>query len=329
MPGFDVWSKDEQRVLGGTSDDLSWPPEEMKPFNVVRMSQSFVEGWRKCPRSAVAEQRPTYGEAAALGIIAHSIVDGRIINQAVEPAIDATYRQMKLDELTKHGWVPPGGDFLERAGRVADVLTQVYLTKYHQFHPNVQTEVKGQIIFDVRSDPRTPVDFIIFTGSADLVCLRDGSWRCGVDWKTGYQMPEPWTIQRYGVQWRAYAVMFSLDEMHFEYPLALAPLDGTKPHWVADRYKGVATVRANFAEREAYRRQLEDECTPIASRLFASTMWQDHDPRPTDWHCSAKWCQVFAARECVGQDANVMWVDKSHREAPEHAGAIQTMRGQQ
>lgn len=332
MPGYDVWRGRIRQHAGSKyaegdpmidAEPPDWLPEELRPFNVVRLSQSFIEGWRKCPRSAVAEKRPTYGEAAAAGIVAHSIVDGRVARQVVDPVVDEEFRQAKMTELASQGWAPddaPG--FLAKAHAYAEVFTAIYLEKYHQFMPNLQTEASGTILFDMRDNPRTSVDFILITGTADLVYTMTGGWTVGVDWKSGSKMPEPWTVQRYGVQWRIYSVMFGLDEMIFEYPMALNPLNGNKGDWVANRYNGIVHVRANFAEREAYRRQLEDECGPIASRLLASVDYRDHDPRPTDWHCG-KWCNVFLNHECVGADTNVAWVAKMHSDA--ESGGVQSI----
>jgi hypothetical protein len=102
-------------------------------------------------------------------------------------------------------------------------------------------------------------------------------------------------IQRYGVQWRAYAVIFQLDEMHVRYPIALQ-----KGNWIAERYKGIARVYASPEERAAYERQLIHECIPVAEAVLRTTDYSRHEIRPTNWHCSAKWCQVFAREECMG-----------------------------
>lgn len=305
-----------------------WLPVELAEYNVVRLSQSFVESWRKCPSSAVAEKRATYGEAAAKGIVAHSVVDGRIAHQGVFPEVDQQFYDEKFNELIDGGFTPPDLTEFETTARAyADVLTEVYMTKYHHYTATgtVATEAKGTIVWDVRDDPSTDVDFIVMTGSADLV-ITNGLTVIAVDWKTGAKMPEPWMVQRYSVQWRAYAVMFGLDEMHFEYPLAMNPLNGNKGDWVANRYNGVASCYANAAERAAFNRQLQAELTPIASALLRSQAPEDHVIRPADWHCSALWCQRFAAHECVGQDSDVKWIGESHEKAAKSAAAIQTPR---
>lgn len=327
MPGFDVWHQqaDPDGFFEVWGEDVcpEWLPRELAAYNVVRVSQSFVESWRKCPSSAVAEKRATYAEAAAAGIVAHSIMDVRLVHQAKDPELDQHGIDMKMAELAAAGWFPENPEeFDEKARIYADVLTNVYFEKYHRYAPNILTEAHGSIIWDVRDDPRNDVDFIVMTGSADMICV-NGVQRIGVDWKTGAKMPEPWMIQRYGVQWRAYAVMFELDEMHFEYPLAYQPLNGGKGDWVANRYKGVATVRANHLERADYRQQLLDEILPIAGELLRSQAPEDHVIRPTDWHCSAKWCQRFAAGECMGRFANVMWISKSHLDAARESHTIQ------
>ncbi len=328
MPGFDTWHKPLDGDVVGFADAWGedvfpdWLPVELRPFNVVRLSQSFIEGWRKCPSSAVAEKRPTYGEAAAAGIVARSITDGRITHQAKTPEIDDEWEKQKLDELAAHGWTPPEGpDFHEKCVAYADVFTNIYIDKYHQYMPNIETEASGLIIWDIRSDPTTDVDFVLISGTADLL-ITDGVRKIGVDWKSGAKMPEPWMVQRYGVQWRVYAVMFELDEMIFHYPMAFEPLNGNKGDWVATRYRGVVRVYANRLEREAYKRQLLHEVTPIASALLRSQEPEDHVIRPDNWHCSAKWCQRFAAGECIGQDVNLVWVAKSLTEAATHVGAI-------
>ena len=320
MPGFDVYGPPD---FGREPD---WLPRELAGHSAVRLSQSFIEAWRKCPRSAVAERRPTYGLAAAEGIAAHSIVDRRIAAQAANDEIDAAAAAEKVAELVGHGWTPPEG-FIERATAKANVLTNLYLDLYHQYQPNIETEVSGMMIFDVRDDPRTAAEFIIITGTADLVVtIPDTDHRVGVDWKTGTTMPEPWEVQRYGVQQRVYSPMFDLDEMVFHYPLALNPLDGSKGHWVAQRYKGIVRCEADAPTRERYRQQIVEECVPISDRLLRSSDPFDHDIRPTGWHCSAKWCQVFARGECLGVHREVAWVDKSLREAGEDVNAIQTRR---
>jgi len=361
MPGFDVWEaqpaqaallaeiNDRQQEAGYEYEKIlaetvagqrfglpmpDWLTPELVGFNVVRLSQSFVESWRKCPSSAVAEKRATYGEAAAKGIVAHSIVDGRIAHQGIFPEVDQQFYDLKFNELAagvdSEPFIPPDVVEFERIARAyADVLTEVYMEKYHPYvlsgAATLETEAKGQLLWDLREDPSTDVDFILMTGSADLV-ITNGIHRIGVDWKTGAKMPEPWMIQRYSVQWRAYAVMFNLSEMHFEYPLAMNPLNGNKGDWVANRYKGVASVYADQHERAAYNRQLRAELTPIASALLRSQAPEDHVIRPTDWHCSAKWCQRFAAGDCIGQDNDVAWIAKSHLEAATAVGAIQTTR---
>lgn len=332
MPGgFDVWEQSDETV-----PVPDWLPEELRGYNVVRLSQSFIESWRKCPRSAVADRhRPTFGEAAAKGILAHALVDGRVAHQGITDEVDKVFLAEKLDELTEGGWVRPDGhEFLEEVYAIAGVLTETYLAHYHDVYapPNgrIETEAKGMILYDLRDEVGHDVDFILMTGSADLLCFNGaGTQRLGVDWKSGSRMPEPWQVRRYGVQWRIYAVMFELDEMAFHYPLALNPLNGGKGDWVANRYDGIVRCYANAFEREAFRRQILDEARPIASALLRSTDHHDHDIRPTDWHCSAKWCQVFARHECIGQDTAVTWVNKSHEEAPTSVGVIQTPRGKQ
>lgn len=652
MPGFDVWHRpldnDADGFAEAWGDDVfpDWLPEDLRGFSVVRLSQSFVNGWRKCPSSAVADkERPTYGVAAAKGIVAHAIVDARIAAQNKNDAIDNQAARAKLKELAEGGWEPPADPSFERDYRdFAEEFTKIYLAEYHRYAPFVRTEVHDQVIWDVRDEPGD-VDFIIFTGSADLlldevseegeltrricvdwkgldvttpipttngwkrmgelqvgdrvfdqdgrpteiagkseekflpcyavrfrngetiVCdeehlwtLRDGTvvnvrdlepgdaigvsgpvsqgtvtiessihpwvlgfWlgdgnrgrgvisksphsRCwkmiadlgyelgapdygkvGADcvartilglmpqlrsvdqinnkhipsdvltwdlgdrlclvqglcdsdgtwnstrgqavWSSvdeemadamfslvaslgekpyrasvprkgfglevtehrvcwtpmrfnpfacekgdkvvvrttnknsahwvesvtevdprptvcirvdsptstflcgeamipthnsGQQMEEPWMIQRYGVQWRAYAVIFQLDEMHVRYPIALQ-----KGNWIAERYKGIARVYASPEERAAYERQLIHECIPVAEAVLRTTDYSRHEIRPTNWHCSAKWCQVFARDECMGQDHPVAWISKSHQEAAKDAASINTKRREQ
>jgi len=324
MPGFDTWQKEQ-------SDDVpDWLPVDLLNFNVVRLSQSFVNGWRKCPSSAVADkERPTYGVAAAKGIVAHAIVDARIAAQNKNDAIDNQAARAKLKELAEGGWEPPADPSFERDYRdFAEEFTKIYLAEYHRYAPFVRTEVHDQVIWDVRDEPGD-VDFIIFTGSADLLLdevSEEGELirRICVDWKSGQQMEEPWMIQRYGVQWRAYAVIFQLDEMHVRYPIALQ-----KGNWIAERYKGIARVYASPEERAAYERQLIHECIPVAEAVLRTTDYSRHEIRPTNWHCGAAWCQVFARDECMGQDHSVAWISKSHEKAAKDAAAISTNRKKQ
>lgn len=327
MPGFDV-----HQPIGFSDEDSlpDWLPKNLATYRVVRLSQSFVTSFLMCPRSAVAEQRATYGEAAAAGIIAHAITDGRISSQGVSAEIDAQFRQEKLDELTKAGWEPADpGSFFEDAHYKADLLTEVYLEKYHGQYAEVLTEQSGSLLYDVRSDPRTKVDFILVTGTTDLLLLSHDGRRVGVDWKTGSKMPEPWEVQRYGIQRRVYAPMFELDELHFEYPYALKPPNNRKPNWVADRYNGVISCYSNADEREAFRWQIREQFVPIAEALYQSTDYNDHEIRPASWACSAKWCQVFARNECIGAQTQLAWVRKSHEDAAKDTKSISTKRGKQ
>ena len=309
MPGFDV----HQPI--GFNDEESlpdWLPKNLATYRVVRLSQSFVTSFLMCPRSAVAERRATYGEAAAAGIIAHAIADGRISSQAVDPDIDARFRQEKLDELGAAGWFPADPDAFHRdAAYKADLLTEVYLEKYHGQYAEVLTEQSGQLLYDVRSDSNTRVDFILVTGTTDLLLVSHDGRRIGVDWKTGSKMPEPWEVQRYGIQRRVYAPMFELDELHFEYPYALKPENNRKPNWVADRYKGVISCYSNADEREAFRQQIEEQFTPIAEALYQSTDYNDHHIGPSNWHCGV-WCNVFLNHQCIGAQTELEWVRKQH-----------------
>lgn len=327
MPGFDV----HQPI--GFSDNESlpdWLPKNLATYRVVRLSQSFVTSFLMCPRSAVAEQRATYGEAAAAGILAHAVVDGRVTNQVVDPEVDERYRQERLEELARAGWSPADPDaFFADAAYKAELLTQVYLEKYHGQYAEVLTEQSGQLLYDVRSDHRTQVDFILVTGTCDLLLLSHDGRRVGVDWKTGSKMPEPWEVQRYGIQRRVYAPMFELDELHFEYPYALRPENNRKPNWVAERYKGVIECYSNAVEREAFRQQIGEQFIPIAEALYQSTDYNDHHIHPGGWWCSGKWCQVFARHECIGAQTELAWVRKSHEDAAKDTRSISTKRGKQ
>jgi hypothetical protein len=320
MPGFDVWTREMADTWGSADGQIAeddknlpdWLPAELREFNVVRFSQSFLTAWRLCPRSAVAETRPTYGEAAAAGIVAHSIIDKRIEAGGAYPENDNAAIMDKVRELEVAGWEAPDMEaFVATAQGHAEVLTNLYIDKYHCYQPNVWTEESAVYIWDTRDTgtghPHDP-DFIIMTGSADLI-FEHGGRRVGVDWKTGARMQEPWMVQRYGVQWRGYAVLFGLDEMHFEYPIALI-----KGDYVAKKYQGTVVVKADAAEREAYAAQLLDETLPVARALLRSTSYEDHAPMPTNWHCG-KWCNVFMNHECMGQYTEVQWVAKAHLDA--------------
>lgn len=288
---------------------------------MVRLSQSFVESWRKCPSSAVAEQRPTYGVAAAAGIVAHAIVEGRVRDQEVDQETDSASIAKALEELAAQGWRPHDmTSFLVDAQEKAELATKMYLEKYLGKLTDVQTELSGQLIFDVRERPGE-VDFIVVTGTADVVGMM-GDKRVGVDYKMGSSMIEPWITQRYGVQNRAYSAMFDLDEFYVEYVYALF-----KGHWVAKRFNGVTVCVSTPAEREVYRQHLEMEMVPIAEALLRSTDPADHAISPTNWHCSSAWCQRFAQGECLGAGTEIRWISKSHTDAAANPGAILTTKG--
>lgn len=324
MPGFDTWHApldgDVEGFAKAFGEDTypGWLPEDLRGYNVVRLSQSFVESYRKCPSSAVAEKRATYGVAAAAGIVAHAVVEGRIREQMIDHEIDSTSLHRQLEELAAEGWRPHDmAEFLADAQAKAELATRVYLDKYLDRLVDVETELSGSLLFDLRDDPRTPVDFILVTGTADVVGTdRTTGKRVGVDWKTGSSMTEPWITQRYGVQWRAYAAMFGLDEFYVEYVYALH-----KGHWVAKRYNGVTVCVSSSAEREAFERQLLLEFTPIATALFWSVNPADHPIHPTDWHCG-KWCNVFLNGQCLGADTEVTWIAKEHEKAANGDGGV-------
>jgi len=82
-------------------------------------------------------------------------------------------------------------------------------------------------------------------------------------------------------------------------------------------------------ERAAYERQLIHECIPVAEAVLRTTDYSRHEIRPTNWHCGAAWCQVFARDECMGQDHSVAWISKSHEKAAKDAAAISTNRKKQ
>lgn len=317
MPGFSVWKAMTPEAAEAAANDSDyefpdWLPEELLTSNVVRASQSFLTAWQHCPSSAVAEQKPTYGEAAAIGIVAHSIADGRVTHQGVFDEVDRQYAQEKLDELAAQGWVPKDPEaFMELAYAKAAALTQVYLDKYHRYtlDGEVETEVSGRLIWDVR-DRKGDVDYIVITGTADMLATRWGR-RVGVDLKSGARMPEPWMVRRYGVQWRIYAVMFELDEMYFEYPLALNPLNGGRGDWVANKHEGVVHCQTTPEGRKRFEEQLIAEAHPIAEALLRSTDPEDHVIRPTDWHCS-RYCQRFRNHECIGAHVELDWVATEH-----------------
>ena len=620
MPGFDVYK--------GDGETPSWLPEDLVGANVVRTSQSFLEGWRKCPSMAVAEAQPTFGDRAAKGIIAHALVSNRIDLQGTFEELDKTAIGAACEELTAAGFIPDDIDELFSTARLyGDILTDLYLAKYHRYSPNLKAEQSGMLRWDTSHMPGD-VDAIVMTGTADLI-VTPGSHRFGVDWKglaldtpiptpegfvpmgclkvgdmvfdmhgtptrvigvseiknldcyevrfrngetitcdaehlwtlsdgsvvgvrdlargdlipvaapleerytvpppmdpwvlgfwlgdgnrsrgevtkaedsrcwqeferlgyelgkiqrdprsqrsvtraikglavplrgcgqlknkhiptdilrwsvedrqrfvqgfcdsdgswnpqrgqavwsqvdteiadgffavlcslgekpyrwshdasgfgltvreyrvvwtprvfnpfacekgdpltlkatkqnvvhevasvtsvpsvptvcikvdsptstflcgeamipthnTGSQMPQPWQVQRYGIQWRAYAAMFELDEMFFEYPIAHNPPDGTKPNWVAARYNGVVHCKTNAAEREAFKAQLLTETMPVANLLLASTDPADHAATPTDWWCGS-WCQRFVRFECVGGHTEIEWVATAHEKA--------------
>lgn len=620
MPGFDVYK--------GDGETPSWLPEDLVGANVVRTSQSFLEGWRKCPSMAVAEAQPTFGDRAAKGIIAHALVSNRIDLQGTFEELDKTAIGAACEELTAAGFIPDDIDELFSTARLyGDILTDLYLAKYHRYSPNLKAEQSGMLRWDTSHMPGD-VDAIVMTGTADLI-VTPGSHRFGVDWKgldvttpiattdgwkkmgelavgdsvfdmngrptkivgksdeknlrcfeirfhngetivcdeehlwtlddgqvipvtelerghripvaapsgdrgmadhgidpwvlgfwlgdgarrsnqvtkhaqsrcwaeiercgyelgviqknsveskavtrtvlglmpqlrahdqiwnkhiphdalswpiedrialvqgfcdsdgswnglrrqatwnqtnkpladgfysllcslgekpyrktvqskgfglevdnhvvswtprhfnpfrcekgddvvvrttkynalhkvvsvievdsrptvcikvasptstflcgeamipthnTGSQMPQPWQVQRYGIQWRAYAAMFELDEMFFEYPIAHNPPDGTKPNWVAARYDGVVHCKTNAAEREAFKAQLLAETMPVANLLLASTDPADHAATPTDWWCGS-WCQRFVRFECVGGHTEIEWVATAHEKA--------------
>lgn len=253
--------------------------------------------------------------------MAHAIVEGRVRDQEVNQETDSASLAKALEELAEQGWRPHDmTSFLVDAQEKAELATKMYLEKYLGKLTDVQTEVSGRLIFDVRDRPGD-VDFIVVTGTADVIGTMNGK-RVGVDYKTGSSMTEPWETQRYGVQWRAYAAMFELDEFYVEYVYALF-----KGHWVAKRYGGTTVCVATPEAREAFRWQLQEEFLPIATELLRSTDYSDHAIKPDSWACSAKWCQVFARHECIGTHSEVAWISKSHNDAAGDASAILTIKG--
>lgn len=114
--------------------------------------------------------------------MAHAIVEGRVRDQEVNQETDSASLAKALEELAEQGWRPHDmTSFLVDAQEKAELATKVFLEKYLGKLTDIQTEVSGQLIFDVRDRPGD-VDYIVVTGTADIVGMM-GNKRVGVDWK--------------------------------------------------------------------------------------------------------------------------------------------------
>lgn len=296
MPGFDV---------------IDLPSEGKR----VRLSQSFIGSWRNCNRSAVADAlSPSFGQAAAEGILAHAIMAGRIERGGVYTELDREDFHEAWEELATAGFAAEPG-LLDAVLIKADSLTEVYADKCLDLLDQ-QVEFGGSVTWGFDRFPdqfkrraeRLGLEEIEFSGTVDLLGRTPTGQQVAYDWKTGARMPDPWVVQRYSPQWRGYAILFSLDRMYFEYPIAFK--EGKYP---ADRYKGVIACQATPEERAQFEIQMIHECVPIALALTASQDPELHAISPTGWHCSAKWCQEFANHKCIGA-TEVAWITRSHTE---------------
>jgi hypothetical protein len=287
MPGFDVWVYDEYEPAPAWAYDYATPFGD--PHTAyVRISQSFIESWRNCPRSAVADTlNPTYGVAAAKGIAAHEVT-ARLIN-----GVECDYREVALacfvDEC---GLAEPDEDLVAEILGMAQTMHTIFTTHIEPWCASVEAEVSASTCFDHGTIG------VVVTGTADVSAVATDGTRRGWDWKTGAKQTEPWRTERYGAQAIIYPELFRWDRFTILYPFAA--------DYTAKQYGGVTDVCLSVGERQAKFAGLKREIGFIAEALVRldGKQAEEYPTRSSDWYCGPAWCQEFGT--CVGKNYEVV-----------------------
>lgn len=126
------------------------------------------------------------------------------------------------------------------------------------------------------------------------------------DWKTNAQSyhRDFWKVERYAIQPTVYCMALNLvfDETP-DFTFVRFPKDGGAAE--------MATVKRNETHFQAIVYQFISLAVLIESGLPTWPL------RPTDWHCSPKWCDTFRAGGCLGaflggESYAAPWMDNTH-----------------
>lgn len=263
----------------------------------IRISKSWLETYRQCPEQArrrlVEPGADTSGCAAVLGTAAHlgielTLREWQALGRVDVDVMERTWAEAMLWWHRQWGasnWADQAHHRISSSAHgahlLADIANRWYLHVVPRLHPDMaawRVEERCARVF-VEGDRWR----ITLVGTVDLVT--DGG--C-YDWKTG-QVPPAWKMQRYDVQSTIYQLLTGQ-------PLSLVYLPREHPEVVeimkVDRHPG-------------YTKALTAEVLTIADRIADVGLGVPWDRRPTDWHCSERWCPVFARGECMGAHLSI------------------------